>query len=146
MIDMRGPYMIAEDWKRVRHFTPDEAWGDRRRVHRNLVFLLDAFRAFIGRPVVIHNAYAQNGHTDESYHYRGMAVDLHVEGLSVFDQFIEATRFEFGGIGVYPFWNNPGLHLDIRPRSGAFAPEARWMRTKAGVYVPLTWQNLKEAA
>lgn len=142
----RGPFMTDSDWKRVKFFSPKENWGNWRKVHRDLILAIDSFRAFVGRKVVIHCAFELQGHTDGSFHGKGLAADLHVEDMHVLDMFFAATRFdEFGGIGVYPFWNNPGLHVDIRPHSSKFEPDSRWMRTKAGVYVPLSWENLKEA-
>jgi hypothetical protein len=155
MINVRGPYMTDADWKGVRHFTPDENWGNWRKVHRDLIYGLDALRAFLGLPIVIHNAYDTRGHTDGSYHYRGMAVDGHVECLSLMDLFFALARFdEFNGIGLYPYWTLdgkpkgkrcPGFHADIRPKSERFKPDSQWMCSPAGVYLPLTWQNLKEA-
>jgi|GEM_PF-892902 len=151
VIDVRGTKMLEEDWKRVRHFSPKERWGNWRKVDRNLVFLIDAFREFVGKPVVLHNAYDTAGHTDGSYHYRGMALDAHVEGMTLMDMFFALTRFdEFNGVGLYPFWTwdgklCPGFHGDIRPKSERFKPDSRWMCTRGGVYVPLSWENLKEA-
>jgi len=140
------PYMTEADWKLVRHFTPEENWGDWRKVYRELVFLLDAFREFVDRRVVLHNVLDLSGHTDGSYHYPGMAADFHVEGMHVVDQFIAASRFDgFNGLGVYPAWENPGLHGDIRPKRLKLEPDARWLRTRGGVYLPLTWKNLMEA-
>jgi hypothetical protein len=141
-----SPYMTDEDWPKVRRFKPSENWGNWRRVHRDLIFTLDAFAEFVQKPVIIHNAYDQTGHTDGSYHYKGMAVDFHVKGLNVFDQFLAVVRFDgFNGLGVYPFWNNPGIHGDIRPKSNRLLPDSLWMRNGAGEYISLTWQNLKEA-
>lgn len=148
MINLNAPtpYMTEADWRLVRRFKPTENWGDWHKVHRRLVFALDALAEFADRPVILHNAYDEDGHTDGSYHYRGLAADIHIAGLHVMDQFIIASRFdEFNGIGVYPGWNNPGLHLDIRPSKDRLSPDSRWLRTRGGVYLPLTWKNLMEA-
>ena len=65
-----------------------------------------------------------------------MALDLHIENTStgakmpIVDQYLYAERFCFGGIGVYPFWHDFGLHVDVRiDRDGA-----RWWRDKNGKY------------
>lgn len=142
----QNPYMTDEDWKLVRHFSPKEKWGNWRKVYRDLIFTLDAFAEFVGRRVILHNVFDVSGHSDGSYHYVGQAGDLHVEGLHVIDQFIAASRFDgFNGLGVYPNWINPGLHCDIRPKSNRLLPDSLWMCRESGVYIPLSWQNIKEA-
>jgi hypothetical protein len=46
------------------------------------------------------------------------------------DQLMLSERSNlWGGIGIYPFWNNPGLHRDMR--SGF---PLRWIQDKAGIY------------
>jgi len=139
-------------WGMITYFTPKEEWGDWRKVYADLIFALDAFRKFVGKPVHINGAYSAAGHTDDSYHYKGMAVDIHVKDMHIIDQYIAATRFdEFNGIGVYPHWATPGLHLDIRPYINRFSPEARWMRVDLKnkgkiekTYIGLTAENIKK--
>jgi len=129
--------MTKEDWKSVRYFTPDE-WGDWGQVDRELIFLLDSIRHNAKKPVVIHCAYATAGHSEHSYHYRGMAVDFHILGMHVVDQFLLASQYsEVGGIGVYPYWRSPGLHIDLRPG------RTMWGRTAKGTYLPLTWDFIQ---
>jgi len=130
--------MTKNDWERVKWFSPEENWGDPYRIYKKLIFMLDAMRDFAGVRVIIHCAYETSGHSPNSYHYKGMAVDLHFEGLNLLDQFIIASRWDFGGIGVYPFWKNPGLHVDIRPIPEKYTKEARWWRDAAGKYHPLS--------
>lgn len=139
MIQMT-PLMREEDWKGIRYFKPSE-WGEWWRVSRSLIVSVDRWRGVLGRPVRVHNAYEPSGHTDGSLHYEGKAVDLHVEGLHVVDQFLAAERSGlFDGIGIYPFWINPGLHLDKRPET------ARWARNAAGLYVSIDWAFLRSLA
>lgn len=142
--DSKSPFMTDKDWSAVApFFTPEENWGDWRKVHKELIFNLLAFRRFVNRPVVILNAYELTGHTGE-YHPKGMAADFYVKGMNVVDQFIALTRFDgFNGIGIYPHWRpQGGLHGDIRPKENRFDPDARWIRNKAGNYITLTWENL----
>jgi len=136
-------FLLQEkDWALLRHFTKTEKWGDWRKVHRKLAFVLDAMRQYAGRPVILHNVYDSDGHSDGSYHYDGMAADWDIPGLPVIDQFIIACRFGFGGIGIYPHWNSPGIHTDIRPLANEFTPESRWLHDRDGKYIPLTWSNI----
>jgi len=136
----------AAFWKTLKFFKREEqafgrpgvnAWGDPNQIEQELLFRLDIFRAFVGKPVLIHAAWAADGHAADSAHYRGEAVDCHVQGLSLIDSWIQAERFGWGGIGLYPLWANSGLHLDVRSR-GPNQAEARWWRDAAGTYQNLT--------
>ena len=128
------------DWNKVTHFTETENWGDWRKIDAFLIYALDALREMVGRPIIIHNAYATTGHSPNSQHYQGKAADIHIKGLSVLDQYIAAEKINlFNGIGVYPFWNTPGLHLDVRQKP------ARWGRNAAGIYVNLDGKFLRSA-
>ena len=127
--------MTPEQWERAKHFDPSEKWGDPAKMDVALVFALDDFREHIGRPIVIHCGYEQR---DRGYHPCGMAVDVHVPGLSAFQQFILAQGFPtFRGIGLYPNWNNPGLHLDTRHKNRN-EPRTVWGATAPGMYTNIT--------
>jgi len=126
------------NWDKVKHFTKFENWGDQEKIEPLLVYELDKFRDFISQPVSIHCAYAGGGHQPKSQHYIGRAVDIHVKGMTLFEAFIAASRFGFSGIGIYPQWNNPGLHLDIRLET----IRAIWGQIN-GVYVNVDQEFLK---
>lgn len=116
------------DWTKIKYFKESE-WGDVSKLEPNLIYLLDEFREFVGKPIVIHCAYDKNGHTTNSQHYLGKAVDFHIKGMNWRDQYYAAVRFgKWTGIGVYPDWNNPGLHCDIRDldKNKSFAKWCRW--------------------
>ena len=53
-------------------------------------------------------------HSEGSRHYDGRAIDFDMVGLTIGQQARIAMRYFFGGVGLYPDWNTPGLHLDIR--------------------------------
>jgi len=62
---------------------------------------------------IVHDI--NNGeHSENSLHYNGKAIDLHMEGMTLGEQSRIAMRYFFGGMGLYPDWKHPGLHLDIR--------------------------------
>jgi len=123
---------LVVDWKKVKHFDKNENWGDVSRVDPFLIYSLDVLREMAGRPIIIHCAYKKSGHSNNSQHYHGKAADIHIKGLNVVDQYLIAEKCGmFNGIGVYPFWSSPGLHVDIRQTP------ARCGRNAAGVYMPL---------
>jgi len=121
------------DWKSVKHFSPNENWGDVEKIEPQLIYKLERFRDVIGRPFVLHNAFSYAGHSNKSQHYLGRAGDGHVEGVDLLDMFLVAEKLEFNGIGLYDW----GIHLDVRI---ADTP-ARWCRID-GVYLPLTAKNI----
>jgi len=120
--------MTPELWNEVERrkcFSRNEAWGDPLFIHPPLIFALEKLRVYAKRPIIIHCSYDPTpGHVSNSLHYKNpcKAVDLHISGMHVIEQFLCAIRFrEFTGIGLYPDWNQPGLHLEVneeRPIQG----------------------------
>lgn len=119
----------AVDWSLVRFFQPREWGNDPARVDPDIVYRLDRARRLVGRPCMIHAAYAVSGHEPRSYHYLGRAVDFHFGPDGGADEELEALLAAgFTGIGYYPNWSpRPGWHADNRPRP------LFWMRQR-GVY------------
>jgi uncharacterized protein YcbK (DUF882 family) len=123
----------ANQWRGIRYFEPSEKWGDPNRMDYNLLAELDRLRHYIGKRIVIHCGYEPRD--GAGYHPKGMAVDCHAEGLRLLEFYIAASRFNFGGIGLYPWWHHPGLHLDTRPEAVANG-RALWGSIADKVYVP----------
>lgn len=95
---------------------------------------LDNFRHQLGHPIHIHAGYATSGHSPNSQHYKGLAVDCSCPSLTLRDFYNAACNFQyyrrgFGAIGVYPYWNRQGLHLDFRKIG------IKWIRDSRGKYV-----------
>ncbi|MDI3547905.1 MAG: Peptidase [Halanaerobiales bacterium] len=125
----------------VKYFTKNEkndlgkvCWGEPDKINPLLIYLLDQMRGFVGSPFRI-NYGTQGVHSPNSQHYLGNAVDGYFPGLSIKEQFLIAIRFPFTGIGVYPYWNNPGLHLDVRQIHQEY--KAMWWRDSRGDYQPM---------
>lgn len=124
--------MNANDWLNMQpYFSTKEKWGDPFEMRTELMYELKAFREYIGKTITINCAYELTGHSADSQHKLGTAVDLSIEGLSLFEQLIAALKFNFKGIGVYPFWNIPGLHLDMRQGEQV---RKFWWRDKSNKY------------
>ena len=128
--------MIPEDWEGIRHFNPDEtwkgnnSWGDPSKMQKPLIQELDAWRHYIDRRVFVHCGWELTGHSAGSEHEDGNGVDCHVEDTPLSVQYLAVERFSFRGIGLYPHWDHPGLHLDMRIL-GVGQPGARWI----GIFV-----------
>ena len=130
---------MTTDWSKVKHFKPSEfTYPD--QLDPLLIYSIDALRSAAGRPIKINSDYRPG---DQGQHGIGKAVDVVISGLHVVDQFLlaEKTRL-FAGIGIYPFWNRPGIHVDVRSLK-PHEPAARWARNAAGVYVQMTWEFIK---
>lgn len=105
-------------WCDVKHFKPSE-FNEPNEMDYHFINRLDKFRDMVGKPIIIHSSYRKGG---KSKHAEGIAVDIHIKGMDLMDMFLWAERSDlFKGIGVYPCWNNPGLHLDMRKEEGRWA-------------------------
>ena len=140
--------MTKEQWQRIEHFSPKENWGDPYKMDFRLISRLDLLREYIGVPIYIHYG-TQGKHSAKSYHYTDpcKATDCFCRDISLLDFYLSAEKFSFGGIGIYPYWVRPGLHLDMRDLN---YPTARWGRVKGmvkrkvnRVYVPLSAEFIK---
>lgn len=130
------------EWDRVRNFGPSE-FGAWEKLDARLVYALDEFREYVGVPLHVHTAYRERSDFADSQHPHGRAVDVCAKGLSLLDFWLAAERHPgFTGIGLYPFWSHPGLHLDIR----LALVRARWWRNLSGQYLPVTGRSLLEIA
>ena len=128
------------NWDNVIFFLPSE-FVSPELMSPVLIYALDALRAKVGRKFIVHSSYRKG---DEGTHGKGLAVDGHFDGVPLVDQFLAAEKsLLFGGIGLYPYWNNPGIHLDVR-RVTKEKGGARWGRNAAGVYVALDAKFLIE--
>ena len=129
-------------WDILRHFNPREKWGDSKRMNPLLLIILDKLRNQYGKPFIVHCGYATSGHVKHSYHYTGDACDFHIKSrlhfraqisillrqlhnisLSVYPAETNISVSALCGLGIYPEWNPPGFHLDVRgypARWGAF--------------------------
>jgi hypothetical protein len=132
--------MTIRDWSTIRHFKREEWVKDPDKISWDVVMLMDEMRDAINKPIQIHVAWDDKGHITESSHYAdarefATGVDFHVVGMPLVDQWLFVERYPWNGIGVYPFWNQPGLHVDLR-KLGRDQPHLgkRWWRNKQGIY------------
>jgi len=138
--------MTSELWDNIRYFKPGskiDKWGDPYKMSVRLIFGLDNLRDYVGREINIHCGYEVR--ETGGLHPSGNAVDCHIKGLSLVDQFLVASRFEiFTGIGLYKCWRRQGLHLDNRPKKQALEPSARWICIEQGKYLAFNAGNFKK--
>ena len=110
-------------WNILDYFYQSEAWGDPGKMNPMILFLMDKIRGSLphGCRIKVHCGFASDGHSKNSQHYKGNAVDFHVVGLPFLDAetliitYLHRKRLiDKVGFGIYPDWNNPGFHLDCR--------------------------------
>ena len=133
--------MTHDQWETIRYFKSHENFGDPARMSYVLLLTLDNFREYVNQPIIIHCGYEDRG--NDSYHCKGMAVDCHIKNMNLYDAYMAATRFAFYGIGVYPWWNKPGLHLDVRPID-KLGHRSYWGSTGAGEYCAISSDFVSE--
>ena len=135
--------MTSELWDNIRYFKPTDNFGDPFKMNVSLIFALDRLREYVNKPIIIHCGYEERD--KKSWHTEGLAVDLHIKGLGLIDQFLAASRFDmFNGIGIYKCWRNPGLHLDNRPHKSKRDFDARWICLEQGKYLAFNSRNFKK--
>jgi uncharacterized protein YcbK (DUF882 family) len=143
--------VIDADWKKIRHFTAGEPWGDVSKIDFRLVYLLDRYRHYRHKPIYV-TCGTQGKHALNSQHYVGRAVDIVIDSEDDVDEILMVMRFPFTGIGVYPEWRHPacknplGLHLDVREVDATIA-RAQWIGlpgTGGTNYFPLNSDTLKK--
>lgn len=92
----------------------------------------------------INAAYDVDGHSPASQHYLGKAADIVIfekgrDALPLYEQYELVRRHGlFPGIGVYPHWNTPGLHIDLGPRR-------QWWKPESGPYLAINDANKNQA-
>lgn len=126
--------MQTKDWEAIEFFKPEE-FSQPDKMEYHFINRLDMFRKMIDKPIIIHSSYREG---DPRYHGKGEAVDIHIKGISLLCAYALANESGlFGGIGVYPKWNNPGLHLDMRPERARWGCWTPTDPKKKNIYVPL---------
>ncbi len=140
--------MKKEQWNKLKYFTENENWGDPEFMDYSFLKRLERFRKYMKTPFIIHNAYETQGHATDSQHYKipTKCVDGHFKGydISLLDLYIEADRFGFTGIGLYPNKGKHFIHLDTRGLSKNKGRGSRWVRDDSGVYHSLNAESLKK--
>lgn len=133
---------VEQKFRKIRHFKPEE-FDAPERLDDDSLILLDAMRHEEAKRrdiiIVVHADFAITGHSAGSRHAFGDAYDISIKDLEsgkplpIMVQFRIASSYTWGGIGIYPFWNNPGIHIDRRPWS-VFKRRATWYKDAAGEY------------
>jgi len=105
-----GGFKVTEDWEKP------------YKINGLLLLMMYSLRQHTGTAIHINDAFARSGHSKESQHYIGNAVDFHFITESSYLVQIKwvldfLTNFQLSsriGLGIYPTWNHPGFHLDVR--------------------------------
>lgn len=107
------------------HFTVEEFaskdGADEVKIDTKLVSYLEKIRTYFGKPTVINSGYrtpehnAKVGGVKDSYHVKGMAADICVQGVASKDVALYAESLKIGGIGWYEKQNF--VHIDTRSGS-----------------------------
>ena len=134
------------DWKNIKHFRKEEFNHPKRMAYAH-VKRLDKFRDNLGSSIIITSDYRES---ETSMHGKGLATDIIAPKITnLFEFYLEAERFNFTGLGIYPHWQLNGnviggLHVDSRsPKNGR---GARWICILVNgkqEYITLNQENLQ---
>ena len=108
-------------FNQLKHFNRGENWGDPDRMNGAYLLVLDAIRDRMGMEYVVHYG-TQGLHSPGSQHPIGNGSDGHfITSHSYFNQIVKLETILIDlqvddrmGIGIYPAWNTPGFHSDLR--------------------------------
>ena len=137
--------MIKTDWQKIKHFAAAEFPKNPDAMVLETVLAMDHLREISGESISIHVGWENDGHSTNSYHYKGLAVDFHFSTHKDFAQqlaWIEAVP-EFGGIGFYPDWKpHAGWHIDLRPKANG--ARLYWVGQRVTVLDPKTKRPVRK--
>lgn len=116
-------------------FIPKEfGWGGYEYMNDDFLRSIYQFRVAMDNPMIIHpnGGYSTSGHSINSFHYSGRAIDFHFKynPVPLRKLIVTAVRCGLYGIGLYPHWNPKGYHLDNRSPGGFNI----WSRNEKGIY------------
>lgn len=108
-------------WNRLKYFNKDENWGDPWRMNGLILLLIDVIREEMEARFVV--SFGNMGkHIPGSQHHPGNALDGYfISNMSFYSQILKLENILKGlqvenrvGLGLYPAWNTPGFHIDVR--------------------------------
>lgn len=137
---------MENPWKVTKHFCNDKIeWPE--NTNPDITLVMDQLREEFKSPIRIHRCYDPSATLATSRHRMTYcdAVDFDVEPTmqykTLLKAFILLTRHpKIRGIGIYPYWNRPGFHVDLRPE----VMKSYWLRDRDGLYLPVSDKSIKE--
>ena len=140
------------DWSKIKHFPELKERPDIEGVLPDLIYDLDKFRDILNRTIIVSPVngaiVAKSGHSPNSYHYRGMAIDCFpiCNPKEVFYTLLDYNPF--GGIGIYfdtILRNKPTVmfHFDKRPLKPS-GHRTWWFRYKHKRHYPSEFSTFGE--
>lgn len=122
---VEGAY-VPEQLADIRRVLRDFRTGEQHDIDRNLLDLLVGLRGRLGtaKPLQVISGYRSpktnamlhdetRGVATHSYHLKGMAIDIRIEGTRLVDLRDTARTMRKGGVGFYP--KSDFVHVDVGP-------------------------------
>lgn len=144
--------MTGKQWGQIVFFRESENWGDTEILDFDLVKTCDMYRHYIGSPMVV-SCGTQGEHSQLSLHYSGLAVDFVFAHRTkpLLDLFLDALRFDFSEVGLYPDWayggkTVGGIHLGRS--KGKAGRRKMWIAIdgkKGRAYLPANLESIVES-
>jgi len=108
-------FQISRHFNLREFISPDT---DEAKVDYHLVVVCELLRRELNVPITITSGYRTKTHnkriggSKDSYHMKGLAVDMVAEGISLRKLFIKATKIK--GVGGLGWYQDSHIHIDTR--------------------------------
>lgn len=109
------------DFQISRHFNLQEFASpdtDEVKIDTRIVIIVERLRRELEIPIAVPSGYRTKAHnkniggSKDSYHMKGLAVDIVPKGISLRKLFIKATKIK--GVGGLGWYEDSHIHIDIR--------------------------------
>lgn len=95
----------------------DKEWKNKAMCKQKLIDSVENFRIALMMPFTLTSDYAADGHSPNSYHYKGEAIDAIPNSPIPIHLFLKTAALYFNGVGLYIDVATKQIayfHLDIR--------------------------------
>ena len=143
---------MPTDWGRLPDFRPEE-FTHPDDVDSYVLYTLQEMRTEANRRrklrgkdgiiITINKPKGDYRPGDLKVHGKGLALDVVIRNcltkqpLPVLEQFMIAVQHFWTGVGFYPFWNSPGIHVDMKPLT-VWSRRRTWWRDGNDSYEAIT--------
>ena len=139
---MPKPILLAGDIPTVEwvHKWPDLRIDEIKTIEKMTIQVLDLTNLMMSHlwhfHKISHRINSDYREGDDGEHGKGNALDVVLFKSKPGDihciiQYCIANQFDFGGLGFYPFWKTPGIHIDCREKKN---PRSTWWADIKGRY------------
>lgn len=137
-----GSYSI-EALRKVDHLMRCKRTSAEKQMEPRLLVALSHLYDHFGKRIDVVSAY-RNQRKQTSYHYKGTASDIRIQGVSPSKVRAFAETLDAGGMGVGIYPRSQFVHIDIRPTSYRWVDYSRSNPNSPDKRPPRNWKKRKK--